>query len=85
MSKVPRQTDPMRIDQSIRFGFRSVPGKTIAKFGPVMLVQYPDGRYALIGGQANERAMVRDWCRQYATFVVFEPPIDRIQVISLAA
>jgi hypothetical protein len=74
----------MRIEKSNRFGFRPTPGKTVAKFGPVRLVRHPDGLHQLSGGNAIERAMVREWCLEHAPFVRFAATPDSNPMLAFA-
>ncbi len=84
MSRVPCQNRGMKIKNQRRLGSLQEPGKIIAKFGRVRLVKSPNGRYKILEGWSYERALVREWCGQYAPFVLFEDSIDCLPVVAFA-
>jgi hypothetical protein len=49
-----------------------VPHEIVGHFGETLLVRKPDGKHIRAGGNKREQSFVRNWCKQYATFIIFE-------------
>lgn len=50
-----------------------VPNDIVGYFGKAQLVRKPTGKHVLVGGAKREQSIVRNWCKQCAPFIVFEP------------
>jgi hypothetical protein len=51
---------------------RPAPDEIVGHFGETQLVKKPNGKYLRVGGSKREQSFVRNWCKQYAPFIVFE-------------
>jgi hypothetical protein len=49
-----------------------VPDEIVGYFGKTQLVRKPDGKHMRVGGTKREQSFVRNWCKQYAPFIIFE-------------
>jgi hypothetical protein len=65
-----------------RMGLWPVPDEIIASFGQVRLIRKLDGRHELKGGTLIERETAKEWCREYAPFVVFGDALEGTQDVS---
>ncbi len=64
----------MRMKKPYRF--RLAPDEIVGHFGKVRLVRKHDGRHVLRGGTREQRLSVRQWCDQYASFLVWVEPVE---------
>jgi hypothetical protein len=46
-------------------------GEVIAGWGEARLIRHLDGRYQLVGGTAEDQAVVREWISLFAHHIVF--------------
>ena len=79
MSKVPCQTQGMKIK---KLRLRPALDEIIGHFGQVQLVKKYDGQHELVGGTEDQRRRVRQWCDQFASFLVFVDGIEEVVVVA---
>ena len=61
---------------------RWAPDEIIGHFGKVQLVQKHDGRHVLLGGTEEQRQGVRQWCDQYASYLVWVELGEEVGVVA---
>ena len=49
-----------------------VPDEIVGHFGNTQLVRKPDGKHMRVGGTKREQSIIRNWCKHYAPFIIFE-------------
>lgn len=79
MSMAPCQTQGMKMKKQYRL--RLAPDEIIGHFGQVQLIRQHDGQHVLLGGTEEERRGVRQWCSQFASFLVF---VEQVEVVAEA-
>ena len=73
MSNPDRHAGTMKTD--FLLNYRMNQGEVIAGWGDARLIRHIGGRYQLVGGTAEDQAVVREWISLFAhEIVVTSPP-----------